>query len=160
MSESLSMQHGLSTSKLSSQVRPPQPGILRIPGNSWDDVCVSERPLVFTERLTITPTSSHSEVTTNMLQIIDLLLDLYSSIIQTSFILWPHLVVMILSLPFDLPWLLTLVHAGVFYNPSSYISLQFSSSYNNKSFFSNHLTDLVFTDSWTFFPHLYLNFHF
>lgn len=85
------MQHGLSTSRLSSQVRPPpslQPCRFLETGGV---VFVSERPLVFTNMtelpFTITPTSSHTAVTINMLQVIDHLLNLYSSIIQTSFIL-------------------------------------------------------------------------
>lgn len=79
-----------------------QPGKTVDSWNScWYRVCVSERPLVFTKR-DWTPshhhhTFSHTAVTINMLQIIDHLVDLYSSIIQTSFIPWPHLVVTILS---------------------------------------------------------------
>lgn len=47
MSESLSMQHGLSTSKLSSQVRPPQTATLFSPWNCWGRA--SQRPLVSTK---------------------------------------------------------------------------------------------------------------
>lgn len=99
MAESLSMQHSLSTSKLSSDVRHHHPfnPLTFQPRKLLGVSSVSVHPLWFTELClkSVFPSPlHHTTVTIHMLQIFSCIYAL-SSIIQTSIIPWPHLVVIL-----------------------------------------------------------------